>query len=59
VIDFYNQGGGAGIGINLPQQTLPPDSLELSRSERRALIAFLRTLTDTSSRPHSLGSLLQ
>ena len=31
VIDFYNKGGGAGLGINIENQTLPFDSLSLSR----------------------------
>ncbi len=47
VIDFYNRGGGAGIGITLPNQTLPPDPLNLTPAEQSALIAFLRALTDT------------
>jgi cytochrome c peroxidase len=48
VVDFYDRGGGAGIGIDLPNQTLAADRLELTRTERRELIAFLQTLTDTS-----------
>lgn len=47
VIDFYDGGGAHGIGIELPNQTLPVDSLRLSRLEKRALVAFLGTLTDT------------
>ncbi len=30
VVDFYDRGGGAGIGIDLPNQTLPPDKLNLT-----------------------------
>jgi len=48
VVDFYNRGGGAGIGIDLPNQTLPSDSLGLSATEQRALVAFMRALTDTT-----------
>ena len=48
VIDFYNAGGGAGLGARLSHPTLATDSLRLTRSERRALIAFLRALTDTT-----------
>jgi len=48
VVDFYDRGGGAGIGIDLPNQTLPADRLKLTRTERRELIAFLQSLTDTS-----------
>lgn len=48
VVDFYDRGGGAGIGLRLANQTLPTDSLQLTRADRHALIAFLGTLTDTS-----------
>jgi cytochrome c peroxidase len=46
VVDFYDAGGGAGIGLKLPNQTLPPDSLHLTAMEKRDLIAFMRSLTD-------------
>lgn len=49
VIDFYDKGGGAGIGIHLPNQTLPTDELKLSVIEKKQLIAFLKTLTDTGA----------
>lgn len=54
VIRFYDVGGGAGIGARLGHQTLPADSLRLTRDERRDLIAFLGALTDTAGtrRPH-------
>jgi cytochrome c peroxidase len=48
VVDFYDHGGGAGSGIDLPNQTLPADSLHLSKEEQRALVAFLKALTDTA-----------
>ena len=48
VLDFYNRGGGAGIGSEVPNQTLPFDRLQLTAGEQRAIIAFLRTLTDTT-----------
>ena len=49
VIDFYNRGGGQGIGIpNLEHQTLAPDPLRLTHDEQRDLIAFLRSLSDTN-----------
>jgi cytochrome c peroxidase len=46
VIDFYNDGGGNGLGFNLPNQTLPEDKLNLTDLEKKQLIAFVRTLTD-------------
>ena len=57
VVDFYNRGGGAGLGFDLPNQTLPPDRLNLTTEEKSDLIAFLRSLTDTTgttSRPDHL-----
>lgn len=46
VIDFYDQGGGLGLGFNLPNQTLPEDKMNLSDKEKKQLIAFMKTLTD-------------
>ncbi|MCB4808138.1 cytochrome-c peroxidase [Tamlana sp. 62-3] len=46
VLDFYNQGGGGGLGFNLPHQTLPFDNLDLTIEEQQAIIAFMNTLTD-------------
>jgi cytochrome c peroxidase len=48
VVDFYNAGGGTGIGIDLPYQTLFGRPLRLTRRERSDLIAFLRSLNDTT-----------
>lgn len=48
VVDFYHRGGGAGIGIELPHQTLPFDRLDLSRQDVLDLVAFMEALTDTS-----------
>jgi cytochrome c peroxidase len=50
VIDFYNKGGGRGLKIKLPNQTLPFDKLNLSSRERNDIISFLKTLTDTTYR---------
>jgi cytochrome c peroxidase len=48
VIDFYNDGGGSGLGIELENQTLPFDELKLSNEEKKDIIAFLKTLSDNS-----------
>lgn len=48
VIDFYDVGGGAGMGFDLPYQTLPADSLHLTDTEKKQLIQFINSLTDTS-----------
>ena len=46
VVDFYNRGGGKGIGIHLDHQTLPFDSLGLAAGEMRQLVTFMKSLTD-------------
>src|SRR5690606_30690471 len=33
VMEFYNNGGGAGLGINLPNQTLSEENLHLTEQE--------------------------
>ncbi|MGP1993581.1 cytochrome-c peroxidase [Zobellia laminariae] len=48
VMDFYNKGGGGGMGFDLEHQTLPFDELELTGEEQKAIIAFLKTLSDTN-----------
>jgi cytochrome c peroxidase len=48
VMDFYNLGGGQGLGIQLPHQTLPFDNLHLKKREIKDIIAFMQTLSDTT-----------
>ena len=45
VIDFYNDGGGAGLGLQVENQTLSSEPLHLSADEKKAMLAFLKTLT--------------
>ena len=57
VVDFYNEGGGAGLGLDVPNQTLNATKLNLTALEKSALISFLFTLTDTiamTNRPNRL-----
>jgi len=61
VVDFYQKGGGAGMGIDVENQTLPFDALDLNDYEKKAIIAFLHSLTDTTgllSRPQSLPDVI-
>ena len=46
VMDFYNEGGGAGLHIGPENQTLPKDKLNLSKKEIGEIIAFMKALTD-------------
>jgi cytochrome c peroxidase len=46
VVDFYDAGGGAGRGLQIPNQTLSADSLHLSPKEKKELISFMNALTE-------------
>lgn len=46
VIDFYDKGGGNGIGLSVSNQTLSAVPLQLTPNEKKALIAFMNALTD-------------
>jgi cytochrome c peroxidase len=46
VVDFYNEGGGKGLGFSLENQTLPEDKLNLTDLEKKQLVDFMKTLTD-------------
>jgi cytochrome c peroxidase len=46
VVEFYHKGGGIGIGIELPFQSLPFDSLQLSVKEKNNIVDFMKSLTD-------------
>jgi cytochrome c peroxidase len=49
VLEFYNQGGGEGMGLEVDHQTLSPANLNLTPREQADIISFLHTLTDTAS----------
>lgn len=60
VMDFYNRGGGAGIGIQLEHQTLSSEPLNLSKKEIADIIVFMESLSDTmplDSKPLALPKL--
>lgn len=46
VVEFYNKGGAAGMGLQERGQTLPSLQLHLSAYEKECLIAFIQALTD-------------
>ncbi|HEX8514954.1 MAG TPA: cytochrome c peroxidase [Bacteroidia bacterium] len=56
VIEFYHKGGGAGLGFEVPNQTLPFDSLLLDAREKEDLVLFLKSLSDVEKdSPNSGG----
>jgi cytochrome c peroxidase len=46
VLDFYDAGGGVGRGLVVKNQTLSSDSLRLSKAEKDALLAFMKSLNE-------------
>lgn len=48
VLELYDRGGGAGLGLAVPNQTLPDGPLELTAPEKADLVAFMHALTDTA-----------
>lgn len=49
VMDFYNNGGGRGLGIAPKNQSLPFEKLNLSAKEKKNIIAFIGALSDTAA----------
>lgn len=46
VLEFYNKGGGEGLGLKVEHQTLSPEPLQLTKAEIKNIIDFLQALTD-------------
>ena len=46
VIDFYNNGGGAGRKLQIDNQTLSPDPLQLTMEEKNNLLHFIQSLNE-------------
>jgi len=46
VVEFYNKGGGEGLGLTVPHQTLSAAPLRLDAGEVKSIVAFLQALTD-------------
>lgn len=44
VMEFYNKGGGAGLGLKIDNQTLPFDKLDLTEKEKKEIVAFMKSL---------------
>jgi cytochrome c peroxidase len=45
-VEFYNKGGGNGMGLHLPDQTLSASPLDLTPEEIASLVSFMESLTD-------------
>jgi cytochrome c peroxidase len=49
VVRFYNQGGGRGLGLDVPNQAPEVRPLRLTIAEERALVSFLKALSDDTA----------
>ena len=49
VVEFYDRGGGQGLGLDVPNQTLSADLLHLTSQEKADIVNFMKALTDLSS----------
>lgn len=47
ILDFYNRGGGTAF-TTIPNQTLSDQILGLNKQEKQAIIAFIKSLSDSS-----------
>lgn len=52
LMEFYNLGGGAGLHIDLENQTLATTPLDLSEDEINHIIAFMNSLSDRTHMDH-------
>jgi cytochrome c peroxidase len=46
VVEFYNNGGGVGRGLTVPNQTLSSDSLHLTPLEIKKIVVFIESLNE-------------
>jgi cytochrome c peroxidase len=53
VVDFYDKGGGKGLGLDVPNQDPDVVPLELTKEETRVLLVFLREATLDKTPPEA------
>jgi len=46
-VEFYNKGGGVGLGLKVETQTLASTPLKLNDKEVKEIVSFLQALTDS------------
>lgn len=57
VIEFYNKGGGAGLGLHSPYQTLSDKPLRLTAKEKITLLRFFNRLPINPLNPYKTSQL--
>ncbi len=56
VVDFYNDGGGRGRGLDVFSQDAKVTKLDLSEQQKKELISFMKSLDDTAPPPRKPAS---
>jgi len=51
VVDFYNDGGGGGRGLDVYSQDAKVAKLDLTEQQKKDLVSFLKSLDDTAAPP--------
>lgn len=46
LVEFYDKGGGNGLRLDIPEQTLSSTALHLSATEKSQIVSFINALTD-------------
>lgn len=54
VVEFYNKGGGSGLGLKVNNQTLSAEPLHLTKTEVSDIVSFLGSLKDSLTVEHSI-----
>ena len=56
VVDFYNDGGGRGRGLDVYSQDSKVAKLDLNERQKEDLVSFLKSLDDTAPPPQKPAS---
>jgi cytochrome c peroxidase len=56
VVDFYNDGGGRGRGLDVYSQDSKVAKLDLTERQKKDLVSFLKSLDDTAPPPQKPAS---
>ncbi len=56
VVDFYNDGGGRGRGLDVYSQDVKVAKLNLTEQQKKDLVSFMKSLNDTAPPPQTPAS---
>ncbi|MGE0130954.1 MAG: cytochrome-c peroxidase [Blastocatellales bacterium] len=56
VVDFYNDGGGRGRGLDVYSQDAKVAKLDLTEQQKKDLVSFMKSLNDTAPPPQAPAS---